>query len=152
MSEDITIRYIWSRPADDPTDHRLGPGSRPQHEFGPKDDPTFAFEWPNRKTEETFRPRIGDGVDLFGSFQTTITAVLTSTAFASIIIAWLKSRRRKIVIKDLETQKSIEYEGPNPSDDLKAVATSIEELSKGVEKPFLQIYVFVAEDEHTKVE
>jgi len=113
----------------------------------------FDREWPGLQVKEEFRGRGGYVEEgLLGTLMYTASAVLTSSAFASIIIAWLKSKQRKIHLQN--STKSVEYEGPDPKKDLETIKNEIERLVDGDVQ--LSVYVSVEDlspiDAETRVE
>lgn len=107
------MNYILHRPADPPEGV-----SRAQElpDFArPRDDWEFYQQLPNVSEREEFQPQRGKSWSEWGTIITTGSALVTSTAFATIVKAWIASRRRKITISNRRTGKSLTYEGPSPS-------------------------------------
>jgi hypothetical protein len=127
MDQQITFRSTWFK--DVATDSVRGEISG------------FDREWPGRRVEEKFW---GGGRQLgasdwgqLGFFVYTVTAALTPFAFASIIIAWLKSKRRRIHLQN--GTMSIEYEGPDPKKDLETIKAEIQRLVEGAQHPTINV-------------
>lgn len=99
----------------------------------------FALGWPNAKRDKTFMPRGGYSTfGELGTWTTTITALATSSAFSSIIIAWLRSKRRKVTLSN--GNRRIEYEGPNPIADLKQIRDDINGIIGDEDHPTIIVY------------
>ena len=106
MNRTITFRYTYREALPDPT-----PGAKrtelPSF-LHPKDDISFYQQLPNAHVTEEHDARRGYSLGDWGTLVTSGATVLTSTAFATIVKAWLTSRRRKIRVTNLRTNVAIE--------------------------------------------
>lgn len=58
------------------------------------------------------------------------STILSSASIATIIKAWIESKRRKITITATSDQKRLEYEGPDIALDSATIAAMIEKLAE----------------------
>jgi hypothetical protein len=82
---------------------------------------------------ELSRPDIEQLITVIG------TAVLSSSAVAATIKAWLDSRKCKITISIDGTNKKVEYEGPKIKQNLAAIKMMIDQLAEDAAGKSLRI-------------
>jgi hypothetical protein len=134
MPSVISFSYRCRRPASPPF-----PEETTADLFIDRDDLSFFATWPQAQQKESFESRKGHSSELFGTLITSGTALLTSAAFASLVKAWLASRRRKITISNSRTGNSISYEGPNLHEDIDDIVAAIDRLVGGEAPAELQV-------------
>ncbi len=80
--------------------------------------------------------------------QVAGVAVVALPALATIIKAWLESRRRKIVISS--GKYKLEYEGPGLREDAPEIQAMIEDLTRKARSKGISITVYVVPEQSDK--
>jgi hypothetical protein len=91
-------------------------------------------------------------IPLVELFASTAVAILTSSAFAAIIQAWLQRNKTRITIQIGKKGKKIEYEGPSIEHDVATIEKMIDMLAEEAGEEELQVIAMrIDEEKSTKL-